>query len=318
MQSQIQEFFRGKSVAERAILARSAGAHLTGPGRPLGDRRAAEELARHLACDAIEAVREQLSKAVRHSRVLPRDVAMTIAHDIDAVACPFLEVTEVFSEEDWQQLVRSISSGARVTVARRPDLSEGLVESLAEVGDAHVAETLIGNVEAPINISAYSAIIVQLGDTPWILDSLVEQRPLPAEVAVMLISKVSEAAREKLAEKYDLNDLTAPVVAEATDCALLRVIQDAEGAQLLEYARSLYRLGELDPSFLMRAIQFGCLEFFEAAMAVRGRIPVDAARKLIRSGGDDAIFRLCKKAGIPQASWKDIQRAVNSAIAAIN
>ncbi len=134
----------------------------------------------------------------------------------------------------------------------------------------------------------------------------------------MLISKVSDAAREKLAKKYDLNDFTSPVVAEATDCALLRVIQDAEGDQVLEFAQSLYRLGELDPSFLMQALQFGFLEFFEAAMAVRGRIPVDNARKLIRSGGDDAIFHLCEKAGIPQASWKDIQRAVNSAIAAIN
>ncbi len=284
MQSQIQEFFRGKSVAERAILARRAGAHLAGPVRSLGDRRAAEELARHLANDAIEAVREQLSKGVRRCRFLPRDVAMMIAHDVDAVACPFLEVTEVFSEEDWQQLVRSISSGARVAVACRPDLSEGLVESLAEVGDAHVAETLIGNVKAPINISAYSAIIVRFGDTPWILDSMVEQRSLPAEVAVMLISKVSEAAREKLAEKYDLNDFTTPVVAEATDCALLQVIRDAEGDQLLEYAQSLYRLGELDPSFLMQALRFGFLEFFEAAMAVRGGIPIDNARKLIRCG----------------------------------
>ncbi len=278
MQSQIQELLRGKCLAERAILARSAGAHLAGPGRPLGDHRAAEELARHLACDSIEAVREQLSKAVRHCRFLPRDVAMTIAHDVDAVACPFLELTEVFSEEDWQQLVRSISSGARVAVARRPDLSEGLVESLAEVGDAHVAEALIGNVKAPINISAYSALIVRLGDTPWILDSMVEQRSLPAEVAVMLISKVSEAAREKLAEKYDLNDFTSPVVAEATDCALLQVIQDAEGDQLLEYAQSLYRLGGLDPSFLMQALQFGSLEFFEAAMAVRAGIPIEHAR----------------------------------------
>ena len=318
MQSQIQELFRGKSVAERAILARSAGAQFAGPGRSLGDHRAAEELARHLACDAIEAVREQLSKAVRRCPFLPRDVAMTIAHDVDAVACPFLEVTEVFSEEDWQQLVRSISSGARVAVARRPDLSEGLVESLAEVGDAHVAETLIGNVKAPINISAYSAIIVRLGDTPWILDSMVEQRSLPAEVAVMLVSKVSEAAREKLAKKYDLNDFTSPVVAEATDCALLRVIQGAEGDQLLECAQSLYRLGELDPSFLMQALQFGSLEFFEAAMAVRGGIPIDNARKLIRCGGDDAILRLCEKAGIPQVLWKDIPRAVDSAIAAIN
>ena len=133
----------------------------------------------------------------------------------------------------------------------------------------------------------------------------------------MLISKVSEAAREKLAKKYDLNDFTSPVVAEATDCALLRVIQVAEGDQLLECAQSLYRLGELDPSILMQALQSGFLEFFEAAMAVRGGIPIDNARKLIR-GGDDAISRLCEKAGIPQASWKDIQRAVNSAIAAIN
>jgi uncharacterized protein (DUF2336 family) len=147
---------------------------------------------------------------------------------------------------------------------------------------------------------------------------MVEQRSLPPEVAVMLVSKVSKAAQEKLAERYDLNDFTSPVVAEATDGTLLRVIQDADSGQLLEYARSLYRLGELDPSFLMQALQFGCLEFFEAAMAVRAGIPIDNTRKLIRSGGDNAILRLCEKARIPQALWKDIQRAVDSAVAAID
>lgn len=70
------------------------------------DRRAAEELAAALARDALDRVREALAVSVRNADHLPRAVALRIAHDIDSVACPFLEFTQVFSESDWEQLGR--------------------------------------------------------------------------------------------------------------------------------------------------------------------------------------------------------------------
>ena len=94
-----------KVEASRSQTANRVGNLLVLDDLPETDRRAAELLAYELAQDAIEIVRCELSKAVRHAKYLPRDLAIKIAHDVDSVACPFLEVTDVFAESDWQQLL---------------------------------------------------------------------------------------------------------------------------------------------------------------------------------------------------------------------
>ncbi|MFQ5776032.1 MAG: DUF2336 domain-containing protein [Kiloniellaceae bacterium] len=289
-------------------------ARLESPDFSASDRRAAEELARQLANDAVEMVRLELSKAVRNSRFLPRDIAMKIAHDVESVACPFLEATEVFSEEDWQQLILTVSKGARVAIARRPRLSENLANSLAEIGDSCVAEALLENERAPIQRRTYTILMERFHDSPWILGLMADRKSLPADLAVALVSKASEAARRTLAQTYGIEDFTDPLAAEARGNALLRVIRNADQNELFDYARALNRTGELGPALLMQALRIGLLEFFEAAMAVRTGIPQQNIRALVRSGSEDGMTRLCEKAGLPLALGADFCSAVKRAL----
>ena len=141
---------RGKDEQARFEIARRVGARLCGEDLSEADRAAAEALARSLVDDAIETVRAELSKAVKNARHLARDVALKIAHDVDSVSCPFLQATDIFSEHDWQQLILTISRGGRVAVACRNSISEGIATSLAQIGDAVVAQALVENKAAPM------------------------------------------------------------------------------------------------------------------------------------------------------------------------
>jgi uncharacterized protein (DUF2336 family) len=154
LSNEIHHELAGRSGPERAGLARRLKERFEVGALSASKRLAAEQLARTLAADAIETVRQELAEAVKHYRFLPRDIALKIAHDIDSVACPFLQATEVFSEEDWQQLVLTVSPVARVAIARRETLSEPLVDSLAQVGGEEVAEALVANPQAPLTPSA--------------------------------------------------------------------------------------------------------------------------------------------------------------------
>ena len=136
-------FLNGKDEETRMLIAQRTGSCLGNDVLPEADRRAAEILAHGLAEDTIERVRCALSKAIRHAKHLPRHLALKLAHDVDSVSCPFLEVTEVFSDGDLQQLLLTISRTAQVAVARRQLMTESLTVSLAElewrereVGDA--------------------------------------------------------------------------------------------------------------------------------------------------------------------------------------
>ncbi len=316
LRDQVRDQLEDKDAAERLGLARRLAEPLARSGLAPAERLAAEELARQLAQDAAEMVRMALAEAVKNYSFLPRDVALRIAHDIDSVACPFLEATEVFSEEDWQQLVLTVSPAARVAVARREHLSEGLVTVLAQVGEAEVAETLVANDNAPLAAPACATLMERFPDRPTVLERMARRSQLPAEIVVELVSKVSEAARETLAKRYDMEDFTAPVAAEARSATLLRMVGNTPPQDLRAFAETLHRRGELDPLFLLRALDGGFLAFFEAGMAVRAGLPVDNARALIRQGGDEAIAKLCDKARIPAALRDDVRRAIAGAVSA--
>jgi len=145
-----QDQLPGLDDAARALVAGRVGAVLSAETTSPADRLAAEMLAQDIARDVVEQVRYALSNAIRNTHHLPRPLAMMLAHDVDSVACPFLEVTEMFTEADWQSLILTISRNARITVARRENMPDSLALSLAEIGDSVVAETLVENAVAPM------------------------------------------------------------------------------------------------------------------------------------------------------------------------
>ena len=307
IRSQIRHDLAAKDGGDRVALARRLSDHLAKTGAESSERKAAEELARQLAHDAVEIVRQQLAEAVKSYSFLPRDIALKIAHDVDSVACPFLEATEVFAEEDWQQLILTVTCRARVSIASRETVSERLAESLAQIGEAEVGDALVANARARIPGPAYTTMMERFADRTTLMERMAARRELPADIVIALVSKVSKAAREKLARDYDLEDFTNPVAVEAHVSSLLRIVGSTPVGELRTYAENLNRRSELSPGFLLRALDDGHIDFVEAAFAVQARITVDDARKLIRFGGETAVAKLCEKAGIAPPLQRDFQ-----------
>ena len=222
----IRELLAGKDDAERALIAQRVGGQLCLDDLAAVELRAAEALARLLVSDAVERVWHALSDAVKSATHLPRDVALKIAHDVDAVSCPFLLATEVFSEDDWRQLVMTISRTARVTVASRRTMTEGLAVTLSELGDSVVAQALVDNAATPMTIPVCDTLIDRFEETSWVLDKLAARDDLLAATAAKLIEKVSSVARSKLMTAHARPAEAARLAAEAEFGALLGLIRD--------------------------------------------------------------------------------------------
>jgi uncharacterized protein (DUF2336 family) len=311
--AELQTLLGEKDEGARVQIAQRVGARLSLADLPEAERRAAELLARDLVRDAIERVRQELSIAVRHAKHLPRDIALKIAHDVDAVACPFLEVTEVFSEADWQQLVLTISRGARIAAARRTSMSDGLALALAETGDAVVAETLVANQAAPMTLALGQALIDRFRDSAWVLDKLAERNGLTAELAGRLYPRVGAAAREKLSRSYGMAGRTDPIGLEAEGTALLGVMRGAPEARLLAIVESLRQEGKLGSTLLLLALRDGLLEFFAVALSALSNSRLEEVRSLVSRGGAMPMTQLLARCQIPRVLhgefWEALQLA---------
>jgi len=291
----------GKSEPDRLAIAQRVGKLLATEGVDEVERRAAEALAKMLAADAVERVRSELSKGVRHARYLPRDLALRIAHDVDSVACPFLEVTEVFSESDWQQLILTISRSAMVAIARRASMSESLAVSLAELGDLTVAETLVDNKAAPMTRLVCGTLINRFELETSLLERMARRDDLIIEVVVKLTSKISAAARDKLLRKYDMADYTEVIGAEAEAGTLLGIIRETPLAGMPALARALRREDKLTDFLLLNAADENLVEFVAAALSDRVGVRVEQVRGVLLHAGHQNVVELLTKAGVPPA-----------------
>ena len=313
MTEQLVRPLEGQDEDARQQIAKRVGARLRLEDITPAERQAAEALARVLAEDAVERVRRQLSLAIGRARRLPRDIALRLAHDVDSVACPFLEVTEVFSDSDWQQLVLTISRGARIAAAKRESLSEGLALALAELGDSVVAETLVGNRGAPMTKPVCTALLERFDEAPWVIDKLAERNDLLAEVVVRLCVKVSAAAREKLLRHYDLPDFTEPLAVEADVSVTRELVLQTADPRLPYLVNVLMELDKLTPSLLLLTLGDGALKFFELAVAATIAEPVKQVREIVRYGNVGDVADLFRRAKLPDALlddyWKALQQA---------
>lgn len=299
---------RGKDEEARIQVAHRVGRCLQDVGLSEADRRATELLASELAKDAVERVRLELSKAVSRARYLPRQIALKIAHDVDAVSCPFLRETEVFSDSDWQQLLLTISRGARISVARRSRMSEALAKSLAESGDPVVAESLIDNPAAPMTLPVCGMLIDGFRSEIWVLDKLALRSDLAAEIAVELTAHVSAAARRKLEEIYELVDFTAPIAVEAEIGAMLQVVKSTRDRDLVKIAETLDRQGKLTSALLLEAVRGKQPGFVEAALSVVAGRSIEHVRSVMRCAEPEALRQLLARARIPAALHEEFRQ----------
>src|ERR1700760_989104 len=131
----IRRLVKGDSVDERAAAAHKLCRAVERVSLTEEDRAAAQGIIRVLACDTAELVRRALAVTLKSSDLLPRDVAMRLAKDLESVALPIITASPVFTDEDLVEIVRSGAASRQVAVAERAKLSKQVTSAVALYGE---------------------------------------------------------------------------------------------------------------------------------------------------------------------------------------
>jgi uncharacterized protein (DUF2336 family) len=73
----------------------------------------------------------------------------------------------------------------------------------------------------------------------------------------------------------------------------------------------MHRNGRLTPTLILRALCTGDIAFFEAAMAVRGDVPLANAQLLIHDPSRQGLAALYRKAELPESLLGAVRAAVD-------
>lgn len=314
-QEDVARLLSDPSASNRAETAGKVAVQIETGSLSAEGRRMAEDIIRVMARDASVMVREAVALNLKSSAGLPRDVALTLARDIDSVALPVLEFSDVLTDEDLLELIAEAKVERQEAIARRREVSGVVADALVETGSERVVTALVGNDGADLSELTLSRVVDRFGENGEVQTAMVRRSRLPISVSERLVAKLSDHLRDYLVKHHELSvDTASDIVFRARERTILNLASgDAGEDDVVQLTTQLAAKGRLTPSLVLRALCIGDLVFFEAAMAALAGVPVENARILIHDRGPLGLKSIHEKAGLPATLLPTIRTALQIA-----
>ncbi|KAF0114628.1 MAG: hypothetical protein FD149_1802 [Rhodospirillaceae bacterium] len=276
-------------------------------------REIVEDIFRLMIRDAEVRVRQALAENLKRNPGVPHDVAVILARDVEAVALPMLEFSEVLTSEDLVAIVCSQGEEKQKAVARRHTVDSRVSAALVDVGSEDVVATLARNQGSDISDTSFHKMMDRFGTSEKVQGSLVDRSRLPVTVAERLVTTVSEHLRDHFLARHDLpEDVTAALVLHSRERATIGLSSESSEDEVETLIRHLRVNNRLTPSIIIRAVCMGDIQFFEYALSELTDIPVVSARTLIHDSGDLGLQSLFAKAGLPSHYYQAARAAIDA------
>ena len=278
------------------------------------EREMAQEIFRIMAKDAEVRVREALSFNLKENSAIPHEVAKALAQDVNSVALPILQFSEVLTDEDLIEIVRSPDASKQVAIAKRSTVSENVSTALVDAGNEDAITNLVANEGAEITELSLQKVVEDFGDRETMQEAMVHRPRLPVTVAERLVTMVSEGLKGELVKRHELPaSLATDLVLQSRERATITLSTESNEDELDRLVHQMRERGRLTPSIILRALCMGDLRFFEAAVAELARVPVVNARTLIHDSGELGLRAVFDKAGLPASQFPAVRAAMDVA-----
>lgn len=294
----------GSSQARVDVADKIAGAY-GDAALHANELKVAEQIFRLLMRDTEMRVRGTLAQHIKNSKVIPHDIVMVLARDVEQVSLPVLECSEVLTEKDLLELVQATRNVARhLAISRRKEVSQLVTNALLQTGSDEVTHTLVNNAGADIAEEALAIIIEHHQDNEAMMQAIGTRPRLPLSVVEKLVSVVSESLGAKLKEKYHV--LPAHVIVDEAvntrETETLQMVKNiGNDEELDKLVAQMHASNRLSPSVILSALCQGNFAFFEASLARMSNIPTVNARTLLNDQGDLGFRGLYNKSGLAES-----------------
>ena len=288
-------------VSDSETAMGKLGARFAQPTMTPAERQAAEQVMRAMLEDAEVRVKKMLVETLKDSAFLPRDIAMSLANDIDQIALPVLQFSTVLTDQDLIEIVRSGSPGKQVAIAGRPVVSPEVAGELLQTDNSLAVARLVANPGAHLNDELIEKAATRFSFDPRVAESLNNRPNLPLSIAEQLITYSLDSLRALIARRADLseaavNQLVLRMREQMTVDMRSPYFPAAEAVELVKHLAAAKRL---TPSLLLRAVCVGDIGMLEAGLAELTKVPVHNVRVLIHDSGPLGFKTLYERSGLP-------------------
>ena len=310
----IRTLVRGESAQARATAAQKLCRTIDETPLSDADAELAGEIIRVMAGDAAELVRRALAVTLKKSPLLPRDVALRLARDVEGVALPVLTFSPVFTDDDLAEIVRLGGPVRQAAVAKRPKLTPKVADVLAEVGCERAVVTACANDTVEFTERGFAKVIERFETSERVLAAVAYRQILPMSVTERLIQLVGDQVREHLISRHAVDPHTAMRLAmESAERASVDLIDEAgRAADMKAFVAHLAANQRLTASLLLRGLAQGQMTFFEWGLAELSGVPHHRTWLMIHDAGPLGLRAIYERAGLPARLYPAFRAGVDT------
>ncbi len=299
----IRALVKGQSADDRAIAAHKICRHIEGGGADLTpeEREQAYDILRIMAADAAELVRRALAVTLKSSPMVPHDVAIRLAKDVDSISLPILNFSPVFTDQDLCEIVRVGGPIRQVAIASRPMLSEQVTTTIVEHGIEKAVQTACANDNANFAERTLQTVVERFARSEAVLSAVAYRQALPLAVTEKLITVVSDQLRDHLINHHALTPQVALQIAMGSrERATIDLVDQAgRTPDVKSFVGHLHKAERLSASLLLRALAHGHMTFFEWGVAELAGVPHHRTWLMIHDAGPLGLKAIYDRAGMP-------------------
>ena len=312
-EADIVRLMKGETSEERASVAHRLCRRIAVDVLTPDEREYASEIIAILADDTAELVRRTLAVTLRNSPRLPKETAMKLAQDVEAVALPVLESSPVFTDQDLIELVLAVTAAKQAAIASRATLSTDVTETICEYGAPVAVETALRNDGAEFTDGAYDHTLRRFPKDNEIHQALVLREQIPVHIAEKMVSLVSGQVFDMLVNRHELPaQIAIDLAAGARERATIDLVEQAgQASDLPRFVAELNLNGRLTHSLIMRALCVGYMGFVEHALAELSGVPHNRAWLMIHDAGPLGLQAIFDRAGMHRKLLPAFRAAVS-------
>jgi uncharacterized protein (DUF2336 family) len=313
-EADIRTLVKGASADERAASAMKLCRVMETQPLTEHDRETAAEILRIMAADAAELVRRAIAVTLKASPLVPRDVALRLARDVEAICLPMLNFSPAFTDEDLAMVVRLGGPVRQLAVARRPRLSRTVTDAFAEHGCERAVAAACANDNADFAESALNQIIARFETQQAVLQAVAYRRVLPLSITEKLVALVSDQVRDHLVSQHAVTPEAALEIATGSaERATVDLVEQAgRTSDVKSFVGHLAGEKRLTASLLLRALAHGHMTFFEWGVAELSGVPHHRTWLMIHDAGPLGLRAIYERAGLPARLFPAFRAAVDT------
>ena len=312
-QDDIVRLMKGSSAEDRAHATHKLCRRIGNDELNHQDKQFARQILGLLSQDAETLVRRAMAVTLKNSPNLPRDVALKLARDVEAVALPVIENSPVFTSSDLVELVLNSTDDKQMAVARRNILTTDVTDAIAEHGCRDAVAVMAANDGASMTERGYDFTIDRFKTDEGIHEALISRDWIPPQVAEKMVSLVSGQLFDHLVNNHELPpQLAIELASGAHERATLDLVEQAgHSSNLPRFVQQLHLNNRLTPSMIMRGLCLGHIPFVEWAMSELSGLPHHRTWLLLHDAGTLGIRKLFEHAGLPKGMFLPFQMAIS-------